>query len=150
MYTDEPLYADSEHTYKVILTDRYNNKSERMCTAKTLDDGVCFRGLSPEAFDSDANTSYKGSGAVAWSGNLVNKEVEIKYRHIGTTGLTKTYIYFKNDKNENVHYKKNQNYVTSSGTNNMQKIRVKIPEGVTKIVFNGSNTEVIDVTLVNQ
>lgn len=148
-YIDKPLYSNEKYTYEIILKDVYGNHRMYTHVAKTKNEGISFRGLSPIAFIEDQNNTYKGQGTVKWLGHLTNKTIEVKYRYTGPIDMYGTFMYFRDKNNNNISNNPESETFTASVTHDVITERVKVPWGANRIEIVGRHTEIFHILVVD-
>lgn len=145
-YIDKPLYSNSEHVYSIAALNDYGNSSNTVSHKEktTNSKGIVFKGLNPEAFDGDPNTSHKTSGNVTWEGDLSNKVVNIDI----DAYLNNIFIKDENGKAMSFVNIDSQTSHDKYLVRDREKLRLLIPEGAEAIYIDGLS-HIYDITVLD-
>ena len=118
---------------------RLKGEIARVTVYEGSGDEIVFHGLSPAAFDGNTNTYHTGVGTVTWEGDLAGRELSITgaghYRSGTYAPLSFT---FYNDAGEKLNPVNASQYSTTIASNDVTRtVRVVVPEGAVKMVFEG-------------
>lgn len=143
-YYDPSLYSDTDYKYSIRAIDTTGNRSLIVHhEIRTLRPDIAWRGLPPQVFDGNENTTFTGFGTATWDGDLANRPVQITYgRQSHHSTLT---IEVLNSSNQAIPFElANSNQLVnnirhSHGTMfSKTNVQIIIPEGATQIRFSGS------------
>ena len=151
-FTDTPLYADMEQVYDIVFMDAYGNGQKVQYKVTTPKHIVAFRGLTPAAFDGNTSTYHSGVGTVTWEGDLFNREISITGKGYSSSYFYDLVLTFYNGAGEKLKpVNASQSSTTVSSGSYLNTVKVVVPEGAVKMVFDGGsysqNMKIFDIQI---